>query len=62
MVSGAESGFEAVDHGGLDSIKKNKMTENFSLFGQNPAKKNEKDDCKMASQIGQPGQDLIQDG
>jgi hypothetical protein len=38
------------------------MTKNFSLFGQDPAKKDEKDDSKMASEIGQPGQDLIQDG
>jgi len=51
--------FEAIDDCGLDGIKKNKMTENSSLFGQNPAKKDEKDDCKMASQIRQPGQDLI---
>jgi hypothetical protein len=36
------------------------MTKNFSLSGQDPAKKDEKDDSKMASQIGQPGQDLIQ--
>jgi len=51
--------FETVDDRGLDGIKKDKVTENFSLFGQNPAKKNKKDDCKMASQIGQPRQDLI---
>ena len=54
--------FEAIDDCGLDGIKKNKMAENFSLFGENPAKKDEKDDRKMAPQIGQPWQDLIQKG
>lgn len=44
--------FEAIDDCGLDGIKKNKITENFSLFGYNPAKNNEEDNRKMASKIG----------
>jgi hypothetical protein len=43
----------------LDGIKKNKMTENFSLFGYNPAKNNEEDKCKMASKVGKPWQNMI---
>jgi len=51
--------FEAIDDCRLDGVKKNQTTQNFSLLGQNPAQKDEKDNCKMASQVGQPGQGLI---
>ncbi len=53
---------EAVDECRLNGIKKNEATKNSSLFGQNPAEENEKDDSKVASEIGQPGQGLIQHG
>jgi hypothetical protein len=43
----------------LDCVKKNKSTENFSLFGYNPAKNNKEDNCEMASEVSQQGQDLI---
>jgi hypothetical protein len=51
--------FEAIDHSGLDAIEERKASENVSLSGENPAKNDEKDDRKMASKIGQPGQYLI---
>jgi len=54
--------FEAIDERGLDGIKKNKTTENFSLFGYHPAKNNEEDECEMASKVGEPRQELIQNG
>ena len=53
--------FEAGDDCRLGGVKKNKTKEDFSSLGQDPTKKYEKDHCKMASEIGQPGQDLIQD-
>jgi hypothetical protein len=43
----------------LDGIEKNKAVENFSLFGYNPAKNNKKDNRKMASKVGEPGQGMI---
>jgi hypothetical protein len=51
--------FEAIDECRLDGIKKNKATENFSLFGYHPAKNHEEDDCEMASKVGEPGQGMI---
>jgi hypothetical protein len=51
--------FEAIDDRGLDGIKKNKIAENFSLFGYNPAKNNEKNDPKMTPKIGEPRQNII---
>jgi len=51
--------FETIDDGRLDGIKKNKTTENFSLFGYNPAKNNEENKREMASEIGEPGQGMI---
>jgi hypothetical protein len=43
----------------LNNIEQKKRTENFSLFGENPVKNNEKDDGKMVPEIGQPGENLI---
>ena len=54
--------FEAVNDCGLDGIKKNKVPENFSPFRYNPAENNEKDQCKMASEIGDPGQNKVKGG
>ena len=54
--------FEAIDDGGLHGIEKNETTENFSLLGYHPAKNNKKDNCKMASEVGKPRQDMIKNG
>jgi hypothetical protein len=43
----------------LNDIDQKKRTENFSLFGENPVKNNEKDDSRMAPEIRQLGEDLI---
>ena len=50
---------KTVDHRRLDTIEQEKTTENFSLFGYNPAKNNEEDKCKMASKVGEPWQNMI---
>jgi hypothetical protein len=46
----------------LDGIKKNKTTENCSPFGDHPGKNDEENDCEMAAKVGEPRQDLIQNG
>jgi hypothetical protein len=46
----------------LDGIEKNKMTEKFSLFRDNPAENNEKNNGIMASEVRQPGQSMIENG
>jgi hypothetical protein len=51
--------FEAIDDCGLNRVKKNEMTENFSLLGYNPAKKYEKNEPEMTSKIGDPREDMI---
>jgi hypothetical protein len=38
------------------------MTEKFSSSGYDPAEKNEENKCEMASEIGEPGQDMIKNG
>ena len=54
--------FEAINDCGLDGIKKNQTTEDFSLLRYDPAEYNEEDQCKVASEVGDPGQNIVEDG
>ncbi len=54
--------FECIYHSGLNGIKENKTVENSSLFCENPAKDNKKNNCKMASKIGKPRDRIIEEG
>jgi hypothetical protein len=51
--------FKTIDDTRFNGIKQKKTPKNFSLFGYHPAKDNKKDNCEMASKIGEPGEDLI---
>jgi hypothetical protein len=39
----------------LNGIEKNEITQDFSLFGYDPAENNEEDERIMAPEVGEPG-------
>ncbi len=54
--------FEAIDDCRLNRIEQNKITENLSLPSDHPAKNNKKNEGKMASKVGEPGEGMIKKG
>jgi hypothetical protein len=51
---------KAIDHSGLDAIKKKEIKQSLSLFHKNETKDKENNDGDMASEMGDPGNHLIQ--
>jgi hypothetical protein len=52
--------FKSIDHSGLDTIKKKEIKHSLSLFHGNETKNKENNDSDMASEMGDPGNHLVQ--
>jgi len=51
--------FKTVNNRRLNAIEKEETAEKLFLFSDDKTDKNKKDDCKMASEISQPGDRMI---
>jgi len=50
---------KAINKCGLDAVKKEEATKHPFSFSENPTEEDESNNCKMASQIGNPGERII---
>jgi len=51
---------KGIDHSRLDAIKKKEIKHSLSLFHRNETKDKENNDGDMASEMGDPGNHLVQ--
>jgi len=51
---------KGINHSGLDAIKKKEIKQSLSLFHRNETKNKENNDSDMASEMGDPGNHLVQ--